>query len=567
LSDTFADDPAASHVSSRPVNCYVASEAAFERAVAWLVECHSDHSSCRRYTSNFLPNRVIDVSIPNESHIVRLVSTAPNELENPAKYIALSYCWGIDQPIKTTKSTLFQHMSNISVSVLPETLQHAILVTRRLGIRYLWVDSLCIIQDDPEDISKEVSLMPEYYENSFVTICAASANNCTQGFLQPRPQVPYAAGPFKLRHSCPNNEFGSVQLVQYSNFTTEEEVINSRGWTLQESLLSTRLLTYGSRNLRWSCREAEFSDGGPWEARYDLGLRQQWGNLKHEERYRNFESRGEDLATGWRNIVEDYTRRTISVSGDKLPALSGIARRYQESLSGRRGNPPVTYLAGLWSVDIIRQLYWNTEPYLDSDVNHAISRLERMGFGKRPKKKQRRVCQHRAPSWSWASIDGIVSHGDWDSIPSEADWIRRRLESWCHRAKIVNIELKPEMPAAPFGALKSGTLSIEGRVIPARREWTLTHHFDLSLDTEEDRHQLDYALKEDRLKLLQLTSVEVVKYAFHKRPRGLILVKSDTCRDKYHRIGTFRRKSRGDSNGRGTNSNFDGVDPQVIKIF
>lgn len=110
MSDAFAGDPAASHVSSRPVNCYVASEAAFERAAAWLVECHSDHSSCRRYTSNFLPNRVIDVSIPNESHIVRLVSTAPNELENPAKYIALSYCWGIDQPIKTTKSTLFQHM-------------------------------------------------------------------------------------------------------------------------------------------------------------------------------------------------------------------------------------------------------------------------------------------------------------------------------------------------------------------------------------------------------------------------------------------------------------------------
>lgn len=440
-------------------------------------------------------------------------------------------------------------MSNISASVLPKTLQHAILVTRRLGIRYLWVDSLCIIQDDPEDISKEVSLMPEYYENSFVTICAASADNCTQGFLQPRPQVPYAAGPFKLRYSCPNNKFGSVQLVQYSHFTTEEEVINSRGWTLQESLLSTRLLTYGSRNLRWSCKQAEFSDGGPWEARYDLGLRQQWGNPKHEEHYWHFEWSGGDLAMGWRNIVEDYTRRTISVSGDKLPALSGIARRYQESISGRPGCPPVTYLAGLWSVDIIRQLYWNTEW---------------------PKAKPERACQYRAPSWSWASLDGIVSHCDWDSIPSETDWNRRGKLSWYHRAKIVNIELEPEMSAAPFGALKSGTLSIEGRVIPTRREWTLTHRgsdFDVLLDTVEDRHQFDYALKENRLKLLQLTSVEVLKDAFHKRPRGLILVESDTCSDGYHRIGIFRTKSDADFHGRGTNSYFDDVDPQVIKIF
>jgi hypothetical protein len=122
--------------------------------------------------------------------------------------------------------------------------------------------------------------MPEYYENSFVTICAASANNCTQGFLRPRSQVPYAAGPFMLRYDCPNDTLKSVQLVQYSNFITQEEFINSRGLTLQDSLLSTRLLTYGTRNLRWSCREAEFSDGGPWEARYDLSLRHEWGNPK-----------------------------------------------------------------------------------------------------------------------------------------------------------------------------------------------------------------------------------------------------------------------------------------------
>lgn len=331
------------------MNRHVSSEIAFAKARNWLAECDS-HPRCQASTSDFLPNRVLDVDIPRAQSIIRLVPTTAT-FPAARRYVALSYCWGGPQPVTTTASTLSAHQSQIAIKTLPQTLKDAISVTRRIGFRYLWVDSLCIIQDSPTDMSLEIALMPEYYSHAVFTLCAASSPSSTSGFLNSRPWIPYLNGPFSLRYKCPNDQIGHITLVQHKPFSIEEEVINTRGWTLQESLLSTRLLTFGSRNLRWSCRTSQYSDGGPWDACYDSGLREKWEALHNLDERWSLSANSDPLIGGWRHIVENYCRRRMSVPGDKLAALSGIARRYYEAIEKvnmhRQCFTRCLYLAGL----------------------------------------------------------------------------------------------------------------------------------------------------------------------------------------------------------------------------
>jgi hypothetical protein len=100
---------------------------------------------------------------------------------NVREYVALSYCWGQDQTVKTTRNTLPAHLMSIDKAQLPRTIQDAITVCRNLDFRYLWVDSLCIVQDGP-DVHREVANMAHYYGGASLTIAAASAANCSEGF-------------------------------------------------------------------------------------------------------------------------------------------------------------------------------------------------------------------------------------------------------------------------------------------------------------------------------------------------------------------------------------------------
>jgi Heterokaryon incompatibility protein (HET) len=206
-----------------------------------------------------MPTRLIDLSTSNSSDLVKLISS--RLLRTRSVYATLSYCWGGDQSVKTTKSTLEQHQIGIQVNTLGRTLQDAIKVARSIGIHFLWVDSLCIIQDDSEDVSTEISKMLEYYENSHVSICAATASHSNEGFLAPRDENPYQNGPFELPYRGPDNHLGSIELAQYLKYCSSQEPVKSRAWILQESLLAPRVLSYSYRSLAWSCRKQNLNDG------------------------------------------------------------------------------------------------------------------------------------------------------------------------------------------------------------------------------------------------------------------------------------------------------------------
>ena len=153
------------------------------------------------------PTRLIELNSENAENI-KIV-----ELIHMGIYATVSYCWGGDKFVKTTTATILQHQIGIEISSLGRTLQDAIRVARSLHIPYLWVDSLCIIQDDAQDMAREIAKMSEYYENGYVSICASAASSYSEGFLGARTNNPYLYGPFELPYRGPDNNLGSVKLV------------------------------------------------------------------------------------------------------------------------------------------------------------------------------------------------------------------------------------------------------------------------------------------------------------------------------------------------------------------
>lgn len=164
-----------------------------------MKECLESHEYCPKATEAELPTRVLDVSYPDSTGDTRLFHGGGVR----APYAALSYCWGVPQPVSTISVLLESYQKRIPLHSLPKTVQDAIFTTRQLGLQYLWVDSLCIVQDSTDDKAFEIANMGEIFRNATVTTLAASAKACDEGFLQDRPPPQYPLslpeGPLKTQ--------------------------------------------------------------------------------------------------------------------------------------------------------------------------------------------------------------------------------------------------------------------------------------------------------------------------------------------------------------------------------
>jgi hypothetical protein len=219
--------------------------------VAWIRECSEKHRDCKHEDEILLPSCVIDVGTSDGQEIpcLRLCS------EERGHYVTLSHCWGPSNPTRTTAACFQDYLQGIPLANLPKTYRDAIAVTRGLGIRYLWIDSLCIIQDSSEDWEKECIKMPQIYQNSTVTIAEPAASGCESGFLDRQPQPGFS-------DLLTDKETGSVQVhyggrhdLSYSHSFTPEKPspLSERAWILQERLLTRRILYFGSRQMYWEC--------------------------------------------------------------------------------------------------------------------------------------------------------------------------------------------------------------------------------------------------------------------------------------------------------------------------
>lgn len=365
----------------------------------YLQICDADHPQCKFAKHMVGPASVVDVSAFSGSQDVRLVEYA-SVASQP--FVCLSHCWGSleHRPIVTTKYNIMQHMEGIRFEELSRTFQDAVTVTRDLGYRYLWIDSLFIIQYDDADWEQEARKMPSIYGGSALTLAALNSQD--------------GRGGFQIRDNdivgSEHNRYVDVQFgkqgirifesepiqwhEEYGDTTSKESVygtkpLRRRAWTLQERGLPVRKISFSGSTLLWECNTSKGSTQVPWEAVEPYHDRRPMLDRTLVRETLNA-ARGRDL---WTDVIEDYTSRLLTVESDKLPALSGMCHTMLPYL--RRSQ----YLAGLWRDHLPSALLWRTEPGL-RDPNgkaHASS------YPTRPK-------VHRAPSWSWASLDGAVSY-------------------------------------------------------------------------------------------------------------------------------------------------------------
>jgi hypothetical protein len=228
---------------------------------SWLNTCSESHIKCGMlYDTNFMPSRLIDVGRGGEN-FVRLIGSTPSSVLPSSRYLTLSHCWGSSMPksAKTTTANYERHLQKIRVRKLPRTFRDAITVTRRLGYRHIWIDSLCIIQDSPKDWSRESALMGKIYSHSSCMLAAAAASDCHGGLFPLRTELPiFRASEPKAASTDP-----SFVLVKQAYDGWDElfkaSPLNSRGWTLQERELSPRIIYFTKHSMLFECREARGS--------------------------------------------------------------------------------------------------------------------------------------------------------------------------------------------------------------------------------------------------------------------------------------------------------------------
>ena len=354
-----------------------ASEESFRLARGWLGKCLKDHEMCALKGEKIRnkPSRLLEVHRQGYGLKVRLATKAEYE-DGPLEYLTLSHCWGKGATTLLTKENMVIFQGGIALEELPKTFADAILITAELGYRYLWIDSLCIIQDSPEDWANEAAIMSDIYRHCVCMIAALAASGDDQGCFANRPPLGFLAlhiqdGDDTLHMSPPS---WSTYTTWFTDNRTFRTPLESRAWTLQEAALSPRTLKFGSEFLLWECLEVQASEMDPSMSRTardftDLPDKALLSEAMESHKW----GRKGVLSRAWGRLSMNYTHRSLTYIKDRWVALSGVARKVSQECG-------MEFVAGLAVDDIERHLLW---------------------IAQEPGKRLR----NGAPSWSWLSVD------------------------------------------------------------------------------------------------------------------------------------------------------------------
>ncbi|KAK0644312.1 heterokaryon incompatibility protein-domain-containing protein [Cercophora newfieldiana] len=284
---------------------------AFATLRKWLDACKTNHPQCA--TKGPLPTRVINVGKAVQD-FVRLEVVQPGQA---AHYMALSHCWGRIQLIRTLKANYVEHQKGIPLAKLTRTFRDAVEITPEMGIHYLWIGSLCIVQDSPDDWEKEAAKMGNVYRFSYLTIAAAYSEDSNGGILRAK----YNESKSVMKCTV-GNAVGSVYVTfRHSDFASlHKQPLHTRAWVLQERILSPRTIHYTEGQMLWECRRARRCETGVPENALTLpGVRIWDGRLQFDAGALH------KFWWNWYDMLHDFTARSITYGDDRLPALSGIA--------------------------------------------------------------------------------------------------------------------------------------------------------------------------------------------------------------------------------------------------
>lgn len=381
-----------------------------QHARSWVDDCLKKHARCKQPAREFHPTRMLEVL--NVDKQLRLSTT-----KMQCYYAALSYCWGENQLTKLTTINLSTYITAIDETILPKAISDAVHVTRSVGIRFLWVDAYCIIQDSEDDKVKEINHMDEIYKNALFTIAAARSGRVTEGFLG-HSEADSTHFNYPLVYT--NGNITTLALRKIPDIDLAVEPLSRRAWTLQERLLSPRTLSFLSKGalLEWECDSAWESNIGPIEKPFGTRSRL-FSTILPRHGNPSIPIAWHRLCYRWGEIVGDYSSRALSNSEDKLLAISAVAKEFARAFGNH-------YCAGLWGSILVPQLLWR-----------VVS----------PPGK--RIDKYRSPSWSWASIDGSAELLPYPSLSDPT-------------LSILECKISPVDSVARFGAVKSATLTVQG---------------------------------------------------------------------------------------------------------
>ena len=391
-----------------------------------------------------LPTRVLDIGA-SESGIVYLreQDVAPRV----APYAALSHCWGLSQPFTTITANFQLRKDGIRIAELPQSFRDAITMTKALGIQYLWIDSLCIIQDDIGDWQRESASMMMVYRGAHVVIGASSASADSEGFLHRRSTDTgsFSQAKFTLRLLPPE-----PQRLSPTSDPVKDEPLSTRAWCLQERYIPHRVLLVSKGQMYWECFNMLASEDGDCIAQNGGRLRQIKETAGIDLSITGISGRGLDEINKanyfhWYETVKAYAKRDVTKESDRLPALAGLAFVVSPDHKD--------YMAGIWKKGLIEGLLW-----CRADQERPLST----------------PAEYRAPSWSWASVEGPINFPVYNFYDRcKWKWVMANFEPL---ATYIHSLLEPSGEDF-FGGVKDGYLTLRGPLLPLL---SITHFSKIS---------------------------------------------------------------------------------------
>ncbi|KAI8661908.1 HET domain-containing protein [Fusarium keratoplasticum] len=412
---------------------------------SWLWTCSACHDTCPDtplYSEDgpILPTRVLDLVHPDGP---RVIDTNGKKGE----YVTLSHCWGQSQHnYKLNKDNMTSMMTHIDLNDLPKTFSQAALITQSMRIRYIWIDSMCIIQPtagDTEDWTREGPRMADYYRNAAFTIAASVGTDSNFGCFFARPGRQLKAQPWPLFKDPIQRKWDEFSVATGRNpewlpvmqpspaswlWQVQNCPLNSRAWVLQERLMSKRILHCTMQGLMWECAELHASEQEPLGCQFDYRVRDEGLLQLH-----NALGQGASFVTDryWRQVVERFSGLGITYNTDRLPALAGLAKAIQEETKD-------VYIAGHWKESLLPSLLWFR---LHTPTSDPVRLAD-------------------APSWAWSSTSSHIKFTSLD----ESDFPARAAESYNITAKLANVSVQPKT-LNPFAWVCGSSLRLRGRLM------------------------------------------------------------------------------------------------------
>jgi hypothetical protein len=340
------------------------------------------------------PTRLLNVG--NDADVaVRLEVVDQSAFNMP--YVTLSHRWGQPEPPKLTRASFQELKSGVAKCTFPGTFRDAIYVAIKVGVKYLWIDSLCIFQDSGEDWKYESQRMAGIYAGALFNISATSSENSQYGCIQ-SPVLPGLV-PVLPHHGRNPEQTTFIELHDATLFPVDiaSSILSTRGWVQQEWELAPATLHCTSAQLHWRCSESRFSETYPEGIQYGFDLHDQvQSRLAHDVTLFDLQSlivsavQGSTEATWlnaintWLNLIRKYSSKKLTKEDDRFIAIGGLKNAISECFNN---STLVQYHSGLWSQYLIEQLNWKS-----TDVNC-----------------HRRQINVAIPTWSWASIEASVA--------------------------------------------------------------------------------------------------------------------------------------------------------------